>query len=133
MIDSEREFGAWLTGELERRGWSRSEAARRGGVSASMFDKVINGHALAGPDFCNGVARAFRIAPETVFRLAGILPPLPPETAELAEAYRLFAQLPREQQELFLAQIRAVIELRHGLGYEMGQDRQTRSDADAVK
>ncbi len=133
MIDSEREFGAWLTDELERRGWSRSEAARRGGVSASMFDKVINGHAQAGPDFCNGVARAFRMAPETVFRRAGILPPLPPETAELAEAHRLFAQLPREQQELFLAQIRAVIEVRHGLGYEVGQDRQTRPDADAIK
>lgn len=55
------EFSEWIVGELERRGWSRSEAARRGDISPSMFDKVINGHAKPGMKFIEGIARAFQI------------------------------------------------------------------------
>lgn len=67
-------FAQWIDTELSRRGWSRNEAARRGGISDSMFSKVINGYANPGIDFCRGVARAFGLPLEEVFRLAGILP-----------------------------------------------------------
>jgi transcriptional regulator with XRE-family HTH domain len=72
---------SWLNAELDRRGWSRSEAARRGEFSASMMDKVIGGFANPGLDFCRGIARAFKMPLEDVFRLAGILPAklIPPE------------------------------------------------------
>lgn len=63
-----------INDELDRRGWSRAEAARRGRVSDSMFSKVISGYANPGLDFCRGVARAFDWPLEDVFRLAGILP-----------------------------------------------------------
>ena len=78
-------FTQWLNTELNQRGWSRSEAARRGGISASMFDKVINGRANPGLEFCKGVARAFEMPLEDVLRLASILPPLDdsPETEQL--------------------------------------------------
>lgn len=69
-------FAEWLQEELSNRGWSRSIAAQRGGISASMYDKVINGYAKPGLDFCAGVARAFGIPIETVLREAGILPRL---------------------------------------------------------
>ena len=74
-------FVSWINTELDRRGWSRSEAARRGGVSDSMFSKVISGYAHPGIDFCRGVSRAFSVPLEDVFRLAGILPAklIPPE------------------------------------------------------
>ncbi len=55
-------FSEWLVSELEQRGWSRSEAARRGGISPSMFDKVINGYAKPGVKFLEGVATAFGIS-----------------------------------------------------------------------
>jgi transcriptional regulator with XRE-family HTH domain len=42
------DFSEWVVVELDERGWSRSEAARRGGISPSMFDKVINGQAKPG-------------------------------------------------------------------------------------
>jgi transcriptional regulator with XRE-family HTH domain len=52
-------FPERLVQELEHKGWSRSEAARRGGISASMFDKVINGYSQPGIKFLKGIARAF--------------------------------------------------------------------------
>ena len=102
-------FEDWLRSELEERGWSRSEAARRGGISASMFDKVINGYARPGLDFCKGVAQAFRMPLEDVFRRAGILPPLPSDAPYLQEAIELFSRLPEELQEVVLTQMRALV------------------------
>lgn len=73
-MTQQEQFITWLNGELDRRGWSRSEAARRGEVSASMMDKVIGGFSNPGIEFCKGVSRAFKMPLEEVFRLAGILP-----------------------------------------------------------
>jgi transcriptional regulator with XRE-family HTH domain len=56
------DFSEWLVKELIARGWSRSEAARRGGISPSMFDKVINGYSRPGVKFIEGVARAFKMS-----------------------------------------------------------------------
>jgi transcriptional regulator with XRE-family HTH domain len=56
------EFSEWLVDELDERGWSRSEAARRGGISASMLDKVINGHSKPGVRFIEGIAKAFKMS-----------------------------------------------------------------------
>lgn len=68
------DFSSWLNALLNDRGWSRSEAARRGGISASMFDKVITGNAQPGLDFLRGIHRAFGLSLEEVMRQAGILP-----------------------------------------------------------
>jgi transcriptional regulator with XRE-family HTH domain len=55
------DFSEKIVSELNTRGWSRSEAARRGGISPSMFDKVINGHSEPGIKFLKGIAKAFSI------------------------------------------------------------------------
>lgn len=83
-----RPFVDWLLAELEYRGWSRSEAARRGRISPSMIDKVIGGFSAPGLHFCESMARAFEMPLEDIFRLAGILPPLSdsdPSTAQLLQ------------------------------------------------
>ena len=67
------DFVPWINQQLDERGWSRSEAARRGEFSPSMLDKVIGGFAQPGLDFCRGIARAFNMPLEDVFRRAGIL------------------------------------------------------------
>lgn len=71
------EFITWINTELDQRGWSRSEAARRGGFSSSTLDKVVGGFSKPGPVLCRGLARAFGLPPDEVFRLAGILPGSP--------------------------------------------------------
>ena len=101
-------FTDWLDGELKARGWSRSEAARRSGLSASMFDKVINGHANPGHRFCEGVAHLFSLSTEEVFRRAGLLPPVPEETATSRELLAMFAQLGDEDQERVMVMVRAL-------------------------
>lgn len=68
-------FASWLEGQLRERGWSRSEFARRGGISSSMVDKVITGFNEPGLEFLRATARAFRLPLEDVLRIAGILPP----------------------------------------------------------
>lgn len=67
-------FVNWINTELNDRGWSRSEAARRGGFSSSTLDKVIGGYSRPGLVLCRGLARAFGISQDEVFRLAGLLP-----------------------------------------------------------
>ncbi len=67
------DFGKWVSRQLQERGWSRGETARRGGISPSMMDKVIGGFANPGLDFCRGLALAFNLPVETVMRQAGIL------------------------------------------------------------
>lgn len=68
------DFVTWLTGELNKRGWSNSELARRAGVTHTAISMVINKRNNPGPDMCVGIARAFKIPPELVFRYAGLLP-----------------------------------------------------------
>ena len=60
-------FSEWIVSELDKRGWSRSEAARRGDISPSMFDKVINGYSDPGIKFLRGLSIAFDIPLYDVF------------------------------------------------------------------
>lgn len=108
MINMES-FAEWLQQELEARSWSRSEAAKRGGISASMFDKVINGYANPGIEFCAGVSRAFKIPADSIMRRAGILPPLPDVTPGLRELNFLYEQLDPQSQENILKMMRGYV------------------------
>jgi transcriptional regulator with XRE-family HTH domain len=92
-------FSEWLTLELANRGWSRSEAARRGKISSSMFDKVINGHSKPGTRFLDGIAQAFGISPIIVYRKAGLLPDVNTDKITFVDWQDLLAQLSPEEQE----------------------------------
>lgn len=69
------ELTSWIGIELERRDWSYSELARRADLSQSMVSKVMAGHANPGIDFLIGMARAFGVSREFIFRKAGLLQP----------------------------------------------------------
>ena len=99
MCNMNETFPKWVQEELDRRGWSRSEAARRGGFSASMLDKVINRHASPGLDFCVGLSRAFGISAVEVLQRAGLLPPSPRPTQRWLRLEALWDRLTDEDQE----------------------------------
>ena len=63
-------FSEWLDAKLKEAGWSRVEAAKRGGVSASMYDKVIRDNYPPGRKFIEGVARAFKMDVAEVMKYA---------------------------------------------------------------
>ena len=90
-------FSEWIIHELNDRGWSRSEAARRGGISPSMFDKVINNSSKPGLSFMMGVSRAFGVSLIEVLERSGAYSPDPTQE----EWDKIFIQLsPDDQQEL---------------------------------
>lgn len=98
------DFIEWLEAELRKRSWDISELARRSGLYASTFSRILSRERKAGPEACVGIARALGEPPEKVFRLAGLLPDLPvPEDEklerELIEAVR---QLPPDEREEIL-------------------------------
>lgn len=64
-------FSEWVVSQLDSKGWSRSEAARRGGISPSLYDKVINEESEPGMKFIKGFAKAFEMTPAQVMRHMG--------------------------------------------------------------
>ena len=68
------ELSTYLNEELQKRGWSIRELARRSGVSHTAVSYVMSGQREAGLRFCNGVARALDVPPEIILRLAGRIP-----------------------------------------------------------
>lgn len=99
-------FVSWINTELNERGWSRSEAARRGGFSPSTLDKVIGGFSGPGPTLCRGLARAFERPPDEVFRLAGILPMQAKQPRPVRDSRRVVYEI--NGDEVLLAQYRAL-------------------------
>ncbi len=102
------EFVTWLTREADKRGWSNSELARRAGLAPATVSLVISGQRRAGWDFCAGIARAFGIEPDNVFRRAGLLPPLPESVAEGEEAKRIIRSLPDHVRSMAMRMLRSL-------------------------
>lgn len=97
------EFVKWLQDEMDKRGWSISEFARKSGITDPHLGRILRGDRKAGNDAANAIARAFELPPEVVFRKAGLLPPTKDELDELEKEWQhLFdlAQTDEERQEL---------------------------------
>lgn len=67
-------FVAWVLEELQKRGWSQSELARRAFVTRSGINKLLSGERNPGPVLCVAIAKAFKLPAEEVCRRAGVIP-----------------------------------------------------------
>ena len=94
-------FVTWLTTEMETHGWNNSELARHAGLVPSAVSQVITGSRHPGPDFCQSLAQALSLPPETVFRRAGLLPELqgPEEDARFGELLDVVRNLSADERE----------------------------------
>ena len=99
---------------LRNNGWSIREFARRANVSSVAITNVLNGHRSAGPDLCLGLAKATRTPPETVFRMADILPARSSTTDQQKEQELLsyFRALDSGSQRALMTLARALHEQR---------------------
>lgn len=95
----EMNFDEWLSGEMEKRGWSQSDLARHAGLSQAQVSRVANGLRPPGNDFCLAVAKAFRLPVEKVMRKAGLLPPEGDKSDQKDELVYLFEQLKQAGQD----------------------------------
>ena len=76
MTDIES-FVEWLNSELDNKGWSYSELARRGGITHTSISKIINERQQPGLKVARGIAKALDIPLEVILRKTGILPSIP--------------------------------------------------------
>jgi lambda repressor-like predicted transcriptional regulator len=103
------DFPEWIEQQLSQRGWRASDLAHKAGIDQGTLSNVLNRARGAGLVFCNRVAVALRLPPETVLRHAGLLPGVPEETAAAREMAYLFARLAPDDQERVLAIVRALL------------------------
>jgi len=101
-------FNEWLLKQIEKSGLSYSELGRRSGYSHARISQVVNGD-LASADFCIAISKALTISPITALQKAGFLTPLPDDNQKEDELTYLFRQMTDRDQQLMLAQFRAVV------------------------
>ena len=101
----------WIRGELLKRGWSQSELSRRSGVSPSHIGRFLSEERGVSEESINGFARAFGVPPETLFRIAGFLPPVSKKTELINQILDLTTQLPEKDQQEILDYARMRVQL----------------------
>jgi len=102
------EFSAWFNKEVQERGWTFREVARRGGINNSTISLVASEQRNPGLSFCVRVAHAFGMRPERVLRIAGLLPPLPPPVAEEDEVMVAFRRLGPTDRDALIRMLRGL-------------------------
>ena len=108
---------AWINKELDDRGWSQRELARRAPVSHTTISKVLSGERDVTRDFCVAIAKGLHEPPEKVLRLAGLLPPLPSvEDKTYWELVELAKELTREERLEIYDLMRWKYQTRHQSG-----------------
>jgi len=91
-------FAEWLEDELGLRGWSQSDCARACDLNRAVINKLLNGKCKPQPVTLMAIARGFRIPVETVYRAAGLLPPITDGDDSLEELIYVFKSLQSPQR-----------------------------------
>ncbi len=109
-------FAEWLTKQMEREHWTQADLARAAELGpATVYRILTEANRRPKPESCLGIAKALRMAPETVYRAAGLLPPKP-DFPELEELNMAVAQLPEKQRQVIVATAKVMLEI-HNKGY----------------
>jgi transcriptional regulator with XRE-family HTH domain len=99
---------AWLNRELDRRGWSQRELARRAELSHTTVSQVLAYQRQPSWDFCAYVASALEVDVDEVFALAGLRPAPPRRVPEEEEAARLLRHFPARVREVVMTMLQAL-------------------------
>lgn len=103
------EFVRWLQAEMDKRGWAQADLARESGLSRGAVGNVLRQERDPGKDFLIGIAYALKLPPETVFRIAGVLPEVSDETEQSEQLLHLYRLLPEAQQNQLLEYARFLV------------------------
>lgn len=101
-----------LNAALRERGWEPRDLVEASGITSGGVSLIMSGQRNPSTNSCRKIAKALQLPAETVLRWADHLPDAPDDNEMLAEAQYLFSRLPDDEQERFLAQMRAILELR---------------------
>lgn len=98
-------FNDWLLDKLQKIDWSQADLARASGLTTASISKYVGGR-IPDESALKKIAKAFNLPPETVFRAAGILPPVSELDATREEIIELTSHMSREEQREVLEYIR---------------------------
>ncbi len=122
MVTTMDNFLVWLNNKIRENDWSQRELAKRAGISHSAIANVMSGLREPTLDFCKAMAKAFNERPETVLRIAGLLPTsvalvddLDEEEGELIELWRSVP--PGDAREFLIRLVRMWAKENAGKGY----------------
>ena len=101
---------SWLLAELDARGWTQNELARRSGVSSGHLSHILSGTRDPGLDFYQGIAFALHLPLEEVLRNAGILPASADDPTTAGLLARL-AALPAPARQPLLDLFHSILDL----------------------
>lgn len=93
------EFTKWLLEELDQRGWSQAELARRSRITPTQISRILSGSRNPGTEALTAIAGALNVPPATLFQLAGVLPTESGSSPDLDEWMHLYKNLPAEDRE----------------------------------
>ena len=102
-------FVKWLDREIQQRGLTDADLAKRGGFGQAVISKARSG-VVPGWDACVGIAKALGLPAEFVFRQAGHLPPLPGLDTVKVEMDQLWSLASLEQRQQVLEFLRFLVE-----------------------
>ncbi|MCB0165608.1 MAG: helix-turn-helix transcriptional regulator [Anaerolineae bacterium] len=101
----------WLESELKNRQWKPADLARAANVPDATISRILNGRTRAGVETCNALAEALNEPHERVFRLAGLLPPLPAgDDPALNEGIELLRSMSTTQRREAIKYLRFLLE-----------------------
>ena len=93
------DFVEFVNSEMQSREWSRADLSRKSGIAAPQITRVLNREQNPGELFCKGIARAFNVPEEDVFRRAGILTSKSKLSPLAERAAHLIESLPDEKEK----------------------------------
>ena len=114
---STMDFVDWIENKLLVTNMSRADLARSSGITTAQITRVLNREQGPGKVFLSGVARAFKIPIESVYRAAGLIPLASPNDEIIEEIKYIMEQLPSDERQDILEYIR----LRLRLAEERGE------------
>lgn len=96
-------FPEWLLEQMDERGWKQADLARAANLDTAVISNIINRKRKAGEVVCSAIARGLNLPPETVFRIAGLLPPAPVnQPPDLLQIIQLYLEISEEAREELL-------------------------------
>lgn len=103
-------FSEWLLQEMNKANLSQADLARITGLSTGAISNLINQVRSPSPEALNKIAKALKLAPENVFRIAGLLPQELEKDYLTEEAEFLLSQLTELQRKQAVKFIRFLAE-----------------------
>jgi transcriptional regulator with XRE-family HTH domain len=106
------DFLTWIIQESNKRGWQNSDLARHADISETTISRTLREERGPTLEFCRGIAQAFGMPAETILRMAGLLPSLPPEVEDEREVIGLYRRLDGPVRRSMVETMRSLLGIR---------------------